>query len=325
MKIERADIFIDIIDNYGDMWWVLEFLCMSRLPFFWRIVTDQPSKIEAFMSQSGMTLPPYEIYDKKNYDFLTASHLIILGLHASLDFSRIPVWRCMIRVNYLTYDTWYEKIHNTEHILSTPERPIIELIYSPLPRMGGIWKYEATDSSRTSWLETMHLPRELSDKIWIPLFCYKETLRNFDRENIPKNSIIFLIGNTLPWEENNENIITLPWMKRDNLWDLIDLGDISVLRGEISSGYGLTSKNPYLWDMYKQLGWWNQDESEWFLSFIWANSQYRRIHAQINGWKKWDVYDILDIYHKQSFPPPHKIRNFRETLQKTIDSFGFSL
>ncbi len=157
-------------------------------------------------------------------------------------------------MNYLTYDHWYEKIHDTEHILSSQERPIREIVYSPLPGLGGLWKYEPTDVSRDSWLEKVHLPNHLKEKLWIPLFCYAETLKNFDRENISEDSIIFLIGNTLTLKSNNENIIILPWMKRDDLWHLIDLADISILRGEISSVRGLRSRKPYIWDMYKDLG-----------------------------------------------------------------------
>ncbi len=325
MKIEKADIFIDIIDHYGDMWWVLEFLLMNRLSLFWRIVTDDPSKMEAFITQSGSELPPYEIQEKKDYDPHTASPLIILWLHAHIDFSHIPAWRGVIRVNYLTYDPWYEKIHGIEHIASTGESPIREIVCSPLPTLGGVWKYETTESSRASWLIKMHLPNNLKEKIWIPLFCYKETLEHLDRKDIPKNSIIFLIGNTLAWESAHEQIITLPWMKRDDLWDLIDLADISVLRGEISSAYGLTSGKPYLWDMYKELGGWNHDESEWFLSFISADISYRWLHDTMNGWEKWNIHDILDIYQNHPFSTPHEIPDFRETLQKTIDSFGFSL
>ena len=45
MKIERIDIFSDIVDNYGDMGWVLELLVMSRLNVHFRIVTDDTQKM----------------------------------------------------------------------------------------------------------------------------------------------------------------------------------------------------------------------------------------------------------------------------------------
>ncbi len=325
MKIETADIFIDIVDNYGDMGWVLECLLMSWFPLFWRIVTDNPLQLETFFSQSWCTLPSYKIYEKSEYDYVTSSKLIILGLHADIELADIPAWRSVIRINYLTYDPWYEKIHATEHIHSRLDRPIRELVYSPLASMGGIWNYEHSQVSREAWLTNMQLPSNLKEKLWIPLFCYKETLLNLESHNIPENVIVFLIGNTLPWEIRDENIITLPWMRRDALWDLIDLGDISVLRGEISSARGLMSGKPYLWDMYKWLGGWNTDESIWFLSFIDAGSSYRKFHNTINGWNSWNIWDILHIYQAHSGSKFGEIPNFRKTLQKTIDSFGFSL
>ena len=72
--------------------------------------------------------------------------------------------------------------------------------------------------------------------------------------NIPENVLIFLIGNPLRESHLQENILYFPWMKRDDFWDLIDLADISVLRGEITSARGLRSKKTFLWDMYKEIG-----------------------------------------------------------------------
>ena len=59
------DIFADIIDNYGDMWWVLEFLMMSRLPVSFRIVTDDTDAMRKFLERSECTLPQYELLTKK--------------------------------------------------------------------------------------------------------------------------------------------------------------------------------------------------------------------------------------------------------------------
>ena len=105
----------------------------------------------------------------------------------------------------------------------------------------------------------MTLPESLSTKKWVPIFAYPETLRNLDTKNISRDSVVFLIGTTLPERRGyrspipseSDTVISLPWLSRDTLWDLIDLADISVLRGEISSLRGLMSGQPYIWDMYK--------------------------------------------------------------------------
>ena len=159
----------------------------------------------------------------------------------------------MIRVSYLTYDPWYRDSHEREHILSTPERPIIELIYSPLPGTGGVWHYEKSGTTRSEWLEKMYLPEALSEKVWIPIFVYPETLEHLDISNIPKDVILFFIGHPVPSYLLSPISYKLPWLSREDFSDLIDLADISVLRGEISSLRGLKSGQRYLWDMYKDI------------------------------------------------------------------------
>jgi hypothetical protein len=82
----------------------------------------------------------------------------------------------------------------------------------------------------------MNLPDTLSNKIWIPIFTYSETLEHLDIKNLPENIHIFFIGNycsslLIP----DHSYSHIPWIYRDNFWNLIDLADISILRGEISS------------------------------------------------------------------------------------------
>lgn len=77
--------------------------------------------------------------------------------------------------------------------------------------------------------------------------------------------------------------------------------------------------------MYKELGWWNEEESEWFLDFIQADTPYRNLHKNINTWKIWSIEDILDIYEQNPSFHFEEIPDFQETLENTLDSFGFSL
>jgi hypothetical protein len=163
--------------------------------------------------------------------------------------SIFPAGSAVIRVNYLTYSPWYRGVHDKEHIFSTPERPIRELTYSPLSGTGGVWKYERSEISRNQWLEKMNLPTMLSTKIWIPIFAYSSTLTHLDLNGIESDMVIFFVGEAP--RILHENMLHLPWLGRDDLWSLIDLADISLLRGEISSLRGLMSGRPLLWDMYK--------------------------------------------------------------------------
>jgi hypothetical protein len=228
-------------------------------------------------------------------------------------------------VNYLTFDPWYRDSHECEYILSTPERPIIELVYSPLVSTGWVWKYQKSEMTRKSWLEKMNLAENLTEKIWIPIFCYPETILNLNLEDIPTDVHLFFIGNISSRLIPPPRSYHFPWLSRDDLWTLIDLADISVLRGEISSLRWLMSGKPYLWDMYKWVWWWNEEESDHFVDFIDASEKYREIHTKINTGSPWNIEEIISLIDDPSEISLEKIPDFRETLEKTIDKMGFSL
>lgn len=171
----------------------------------------------------------------------------------------------------------------------------------------------------------MGLPATLEGKIWIPIFAYGETLKKFSQSHLDEDVIIFFIGDC---PANYQLPITnyyLPWVPRDNFWDLIDLADISLLRGEISSIRGLMSGRPYIWDMYKGLGGWNREDSQRFLDFISASAPYMSFHGSLNTGQKWSIADILSIREDWQSVSLEEIPDFQKTLEKTIDKLGFSL
>lgn len=321
MKRQSADIFVDVVDNYGDMGWIAECILLSGLDFEWRIISDAPQIVHAFFQKSLPKLSHPKIIEKSLYEYDNSAPIIILSLHAKVELDNFPEGRGIIRINYLTYDPWYRKLHNAEHILSSPHKPIRELIYSPLSDTWWVWHYPKTNASREAWLEKMKLSPLIETKKWILIFCYDESFKNFDSQDLFEDAIIFHIGS----EEKRENIYNIPWLARDDFWSLIDLSDISILRGEISSVRWLMSGWPFFWDMYKWLGWWNADESDAFLTFLEANKEYREIHERINSGKRWTLSDILSIETGWSYQKHDEIPDFSETLKKTIDSFGISL
>ncbi len=321
MKRESIDIFLDIIDNYGDMWWVLECMLMSGIDVEWRIVTDAPLKIRVFLEKSGCEWLSYELIEKSHYDYQASSKVIFLTLHAQVDISKFGDGRVFFRINYLSFDPWYTRVHLQEHIASTREKKIIELTYSPLAWTWGIWKYSKTEITRWVWLDRMGLDKALEKKIWIPIFAYEKTLGMLEHMEINDDIVIFQVSGKIriPWA------IYFDYLTREDFWSLVDLSDISIVRGEISMVRAISSEKPFLWDMYKELGGWNKEESKGYLDWQNRGDHYGAIHTDLNEGKQLHYVDILSVMRewekKKSLPFP----NFWETLQKTLDKIGISL
>ena len=77
--------------------------------------------------------------------------------------------------------------------------------------------------------------------------------------------------------------------------------------------------------MYKELGGWNREESTGFLDFIEQNENYKKIHTSLNSGipiNKNDLFSIRDDWQEKNMS---STPDFTKTLQKTLDSFGFSL
>ncbi len=314
------DIFIEVIDNYGDMGWILECMIMSGLDTHWNIVTNDREKMQIFLERSDYKVDNYFLIPKKEYDPKSASKFLFLPLHTEVDIRSFPEWSIFLRINYLSFDPWYTKIHLEEHISSTEERKIIELSYSPLLENGWVWHYPKTKITRWDWLAYMNLEKNLENKVWIPIFAYERTLENLDFSG-DGNTVIFQIGGKkkIPWA------IYFDWIPRDDFWDLLDLADMSIIRGEISLVRALSTGKTFLWDMYKELGGWNREESTGFLDFIEQNENYKKIHTSLNSGipiNKNDLFSIRDDWQEKNMS---STPDFTKTLQKTLDSFGFSL
>jgi hypothetical protein len=77
--------------------------------------------------------------------------------------------------------------------------------------------------------------------------------------------------------------------------------------------------------MYKWIWWWNEDESDTFLTYSSATEGYRELHRKINTRASWNISEIIGILQDEYSISREEIPDFRETLEKTIDKMGFSL
>ncbi len=84
------DIFIEVIDNYGDMGWILECMIMSGLDTHWNIVTNDREKMQIFLERSDYKVDNYFLIPKKEYDPKSASKFLFLPLHTEVDIRSFP-------------------------------------------------------------------------------------------------------------------------------------------------------------------------------------------------------------------------------------------
>lgn len=84
------DIFIEIIDNYGDMGWILECMIMSGLDIHWNIVTNDREKMRIFLEKSDYKSDNYSLIQKEEYDPKLASKVLFLPLHTEVNVAPFP-------------------------------------------------------------------------------------------------------------------------------------------------------------------------------------------------------------------------------------------
>lgn len=146
------DIFVDIIDNYGDIGWVEELIRASYMKMRYRIVTSTPELVSAFLVRNALDEKLYRICPENEYTPLGASPIVILSFHKKVEARLFPSHTLFVRVNYLSFQPFAQSIHLRHHIDSSSTRPVIELSYSPLSRTAGIIKGVNTEINRHEWL-----------------------------------------------------------------------------------------------------------------------------------------------------------------------------
>lgn len=123
------DIFVKIIDNFGDMGFVAEFLHFfqkhEKNRYFFTIYTNETAILQYFFEKQNIT---------KNVDIRHVEQWRKTG-EMAISFFHFPVKKGIydrtIRVDYLSMNDIWLKNNGGEHIFSEKNHPIIELIPSP--------------------------------------------------------------------------------------------------------------------------------------------------------------------------------------------------
>lgn len=213
----------------------------------------------------------------------STSEFILSLFHTEIPVFREKKKRLILRVDYLSFDPDWTLMTGKEHIFSTKETRIIEIVPSFLPESAGILTHHFPENTRLDWLQENHLPQHLEQKKWMTLFVYDAT---YDRIgfDISEDWVIFIFGRNM--ETRKENRIFLGFLELENYYSLFHLADTNIVRGDGSIVQAIQTGKPFLWDIYKEIGGFPESISDQYIDFLNPSKVYRDLHSELNTRKE---------------------------------------
>lgn len=307
------DIFVDIVDNYGDMGFAIEFIQACRVEygeqFNYNLWTNNVSKMYEFARLAGIA--DIDIVDIVDFWYLRKSAIWISLLHAPIpDLNFFAEKALILRIDYISLDpTWIEN-NEWEYIWSTPDRQIIELIPSPLQDSAGLIP------------AIIQQPISQIDK-HIVIFAYSDCLNHIDWKSFPDDINIFVFGKI---DSDRQNIISLDFLPSHEFYSLLDSSEFVIIRGEVSFAHMIQTRLPFFWNIYSGIGGFPREQSEQYLAMIDASPEYCDIHSILNSQKsgKISYSDCVWVLSHTWFSSA-RTHNLIHTVKKHIDRFNNSI
>ena len=309
------DIFVSIVDNYGDMGFARELIEAMQYEFGeayeYIIWTDRVDVMRQFLNQSGST--DMNVVDIIDFGVWRASTIAISILHADIpDLDLFANTALILRIDYLSLDPLWISHNDTLHIQSTENRQIVELIPSPI--VPGAWLIPARS---TRWDTRLTEPKHIT------LFAYPGIRDTIDWTSFPDDIEVLVF-----WESFSDipNITVLDFLPSTAFYALLDSSEFVFIRWEVSFAHIIQTVVPFFWDMYRGIGGFPTEQSDQFLSLIGASPEYRRTHQILNGQKKWKIsyQDLIWALHHTEFGPVWT-HNLILNIKKHIDRFDNSI
>lgn len=128
------DLFVLVVDNYGDIGMVAEFILATELVyprfFIFRVWTDSPQSVRSFFENNHLEHISIEKIDQ--FDSLHSGRYIGLFFHAPIP--KLPSRKTLIfRFDHISFDLGWISGHGLPHITSNSLHQIEEFIPSFLP------------------------------------------------------------------------------------------------------------------------------------------------------------------------------------------------
>ena len=334
---KNIDILLSVVDNYGDMGFACELLywlaSVYHDIFSYTLWTDDVMQVQHFFEYNDHILPSYCIQPIEQFwegEWSSFCFSLFHGFLPKKEYFTLPA--CILRVDYISLDPIWLQHHESEHIGSTEERRIIEIIPSPLPHGWGILDSRIGKYSRTNIADAYQLDEHQE---WITLFCYEQTLYDcIDLTHIPEDREVLILwvrwGAMSREMTGRNNIHFLPFLDIEEFHHILAYSQWSIIRGEISLMNILSLEKPFLWDMYKMIGGFHAKQSLDFLEYRQSSAAYRELHMKINGQAPWRITlseceSVFFNSRDQQEPTYSPGKNLINEVKKYIDSFYFSL
>jgi hypothetical protein len=337
------DIFVNIIDNYGDMGFATEFIQACRYEYWdeyqYSIWTNEVEKMIHFVRQTGIS--DIEIGEIGDFWYLRKSAIWISLLHAPIpDLVLFTEKAILLRIDYISLDPTWIWNNEREHISSTSYRRIIELIPSSLgggaglivlntsnvPVIPGLSRdpaYEKDSSKITGFLFSQEWQGQWICKKHITIFAYHDSLNYIDFDSFTDDLIIYVFGEMTSMKEN---IISLDFLPSSEFYHLLDTSEFVIIRWEVTFAHMIQTGVPFFWNIYSDIGGFPIDQSEQYLSYIDASAEYRQVHQILNWQKVWKIQytDFVSALSHTQFDRP-RTHNLIHTVKKHIDRFNNSI
>ena len=334
---KNIDILLSVVDNYGDMGFACELMYGLAWVypdiFHYTLWTDDIAEVSRFFEKNKHLMPTYQIEPIEQFWSVELSSFCFSLFHGFLPKKeRFTIPACILRIDYISLDLGWLQNHRVEHIDSSSDRQIIEIIPSPLLFGWGIFHCSAPSYSRSRIAHTYHLDEY---KKWITLFCYEQTFHNcIDLTHIPEDREVLILWSR--WGEMDreqwgwKNIHFLSFLNLEEFHHVLAYSQWSIIRGEISLMNILSLEKPFFWDMYKMIGGLNTQQSLDFLEYREASPEYQRLHMRLNAQIPWKITlneceSILFDLDSQKKSLRYSGKHLIHEVKKYIDSFYFSL
>lgn len=320
MQKNRAllDIYVNSIDNYGDIGFVSEFLLyfQKQYPnrYQFRILTNDTIQIKTFFQRQWLQNTIVERY-YENFTLNNETVCIALSfLHA--DFP-IDFYTLVLRIDYISLDTTWLTYNEREHIHSTESHKIIEIIPGPLSSMLPKVSPHSTKAqiAKKFWFKP--------HANWFIIFAYSDTIENivFAEEFLEQENIEVLIFWNSTKISTSSSIHTLGFLDIESFYTILSHSVGAIVRGEISFMQILRQWKPFLWDIYHSIGGFPEEQSKEFLAYIQPSREYSDIQVKLWWQERIDFCDIYRVLlNTKEYFTPSIVPNICEEIKKYIDT-----